>query len=100
MYISFRFLRVYKVNYIVEENHALKGPTKLAPWITFNGVNTGDSHACIKILADKFKINYYPGMSEAEISVSEAFRTVLEDRLVPMMALERFAYFKWDDFKV
>ena len=40
---NFRFLRVHKINYIVEEDNALNGPTKQAPWITFNGVNHGDS---------------------------------------------------------
>ena len=27
----------------MEEDNALNGPTKQAPWITFNGVNHGDS---------------------------------------------------------
>ena len=27
----------------MEEENALNGPTKQAPWITFNGVNHGDS---------------------------------------------------------
>lgn len=93
------FLRAYKLNYVVEEEFALKGPTKQAPWMTFNGVNTGDSQVCIKLLADKFKINYNAGLTEGEESVSEAFRALIEDRLIPMLALERFAFFKWDDYK-
>ena len=40
---NFRFLRAHKINYIVEEDNALNGPTKQAPWMTFNGVNHGDS---------------------------------------------------------
>jgi len=93
------FLRVYKIDFIVEEGHALKGPTKQAPWITFNGENIGDSHVCIKLLADKFKINYNPGLTEAEESVSESFRAIIEDRLIPMVALDRFFWHKWDDYK-
>ena len=54
----------------------------------------------MKILADKFNINFNAGLSEAEVSVYEAFRALIEDRLIPMLALERFAFFKWDDYKV
>ena len=54
----------------------------------------------MKILADKFNINFNAGLSEAEESVYEAFRALIEDRLIPMLALERFAFFKWDDYKV
>ena len=54
----------------------------------------------MKILADKFNINFNAGLSEAEESVSNVFRALIEDRLIPMLALERFAFFKWDDYKV
>lgn len=94
----FRFLKVFKVNYVVEEEHALAGPGKTAPWMTFNGCNYGDSQACINILAEKLNIDPYPGMSEGEIATSKAFQAIIEDRLIPMMALERFNFFNHDDF--
>ena len=78
----------------MEEDHALKGPTKQAPWITFNAVNSGDSQACIEILAEKFNIDINPGMSDDDKAVYEAFRALIEDRLIPMMALERFYFLK------
>ena len=53
----------------MEEDHALKGPTKQAPWITFNAVNSGDSQACIEILAEKFNIDINPGMSDDDKAV-------------------------------
>merc|ERR1719491_2346399 len=93
------FLRVHKINYIVEEDNALNGPTKQAPWITFNGVNHGDSQGCIELLAEKFNVDPNPGMSDEDKAVYESFRAVLEDRLIPMMALERFYWLKCDDFK-
>jgi len=93
------FLRVHKINYIVEEDNALNGPTKQAPWITFNGVNHGDSQGCIDLLAEKFNVDVNPGMSDEDKAVYESFRALIEDRLIPMMALERFFWLKCDDFK-
>ena len=40
------------------------------------------------------------GLTEAEESVSESFRAIIEDRLIPMLALDRFFWHKWDDYKV
>ena len=48
----------------------------------------------IELLAEKFKIDINPGLSEDDKAVYEAFRALIEDRLVPMMALERFFWLK------
>ncbi len=91
---------MFKVNYIVEEDHPLAGPTKKAPWMTFNGENIGDSQVCIEKVADKFGLDIYQGLSaNIDRAVSKAFQAMIEDRMIPMMAIERFGFFKWDDFK-
>lgn len=89
---------MFKVDYVVEEEFALNGPGKTAPWMTFNGVNYGDSQASINLLADKLNIDPYQGMTDAEIATSKAFQAIVEDRLIPMMAIERFGHFNHDDF--
>ena len=46
-----RFLRAHKINYIVEEDHALKGPTKQAPWmVMYSKTNIGHVHFWAKFL--------------------------------------------------
>jgi hypothetical protein len=45
-------------------------------------------------LAEKFNVDVHPGMTDEDKGVYEAFRAILEDRLIPMMALERFYWLK------
>ena len=45
-------------------------------------------------MAEKFNVDYNPGLSDDDKAVYEAFRAVIEDRLIPMLALERFFWLK------
>ena len=45
-------------------------------------------------MAEKFNVDVNPGMSDEDKAVYESFRALLEDRLIPMMALERFYWLK------
>lgn len=92
-------MRLNKLKYIVEEDHALAGPTNLAPWITLNGKNIGDSQAIVELLAEQFNIELYKGMTEEEKVISKLFKSLIEEKLIPCLANERFRIFKWDNFK-
>jgi hypothetical protein len=48
-------------------------------------------------LAEKFNVDVNPGMSDEDKAVYESFRALIEDRLIPMMALERFFWLKVSD---
>ena len=52
------------------------------------------SQGCIDLLAEKFNVDVNPGMSDEDKAVYESFRALIEDRLIPMMALERFYWLK------
>ena len=55
------------------------------------------SQGCIDLLAEKFNVDVNPGMSDEDKAVYESFRALIEDRLIPMMALERFFWLKVSD---
>ena len=47
------------IEYVHEEEHALKGPSKTAPWMTFNKENYPDSQKCIDLCITDQKGFYY-----------------------------------------
>ena len=55
------------------------------------------SQGCIDLLAEKFNVDVNPGMSDEDKAVYESFRALIEDRLIPMVALERFYWLKVSD---
>ena len=97
--LNFRFLKLNNIEYVHEEEHALKGLSKTAPWMTFNKENYPDSQKCIDLLASKFEIDLFKGMSEEDKAISNSFKIMIEDRLIPCLDIERFYWKKWDDYK-
>ena len=66
--------------------------------MTFNGQNIGDSQVCIDLIADKFNLNIYPE-NESDKAISKAFQSMIEDRSINFLALERFAFSKFEEFQ-
>jgi len=57
------------------------GPKGKLPWITLNGVDTGDSQLCIELLSRHFNKDLNSSLSEEQKATARALRIMAEDHL-------------------
>ena len=88
-------MKLHNIEYIHEEEHALKGPSKTAPWITFNGENIPDSQKCIDQLASKLEIDLFKGMSEEDKAISNSFKIMIDCQNIVIKSWVRIPALHW-----
>ena len=56
-------------------------PKKKSPWITYNGVDIGDSQLCIEFLMKEFNVDLSAHLSALEKSQARAYLKLVEESL-------------------
>ena len=56
-------------------------PKKKSPWITYNGVDIGDSQLCIEFLMKEFNVDLSAHLSALEKSQARAYLKLIEESM-------------------
>ena len=56
-------------------------PKKKSPWITYNGVDMGDSQLCIEFLMKEFNVDLSSHLSPLEKSQARAYLKLNEESM-------------------
>lgn len=88
------FLRMHKIEYIVDEEECFSPDRHQCPWITINGEDISDSELIIRLLQQKFNIGSTldrdRGLTMQEEAIGRALQCMLDHNTFAMVANQRY----------